>query len=33
MGSTTNDVNGLTTLSPLTLSVPVNVTPGYVKVR
>ena len=33
MGSTTNDANGLTTLSPLTLSVPVNVTPGYVKVR
>ena len=33
MGSTTNSTNGLTTLSPMAITVPANTTPGYVKVR
>lgn len=33
LGTTTNSADGITTLSPLAISVPVSVTPGYVKMR
>ena len=33
LGTTTNATDGLTSLSPFTISVPVSVTPGYVKMR
>ena len=33
LGSTTNSADGLTSLSPLSITVPVNTTPGYIKVR
>lgn len=33
LGTMTNDTDGLTTLSPFTISVPVSVTPGYIKMR
>ena len=33
LGSTTNATDGLTSLSPLSITVPSNTTPGYIKVR
>lgn len=33
LGSTTNSADGITSLSPLAITVPANTTPGYVKVR
>ncbi|MDG1736104.1 MAG: GEVED domain-containing protein [Crocinitomicaceae bacterium] len=33
MGSTTNSTDGITSLSPLSITVPSNTTPGYIKVR
>ena len=33
LGTTTNATDGLTSLSPFTINVPVSVTPGYVKMR
>jgi hypothetical protein len=33
LGSTTNATDGITSLSPLSITVPSNTTPGYIKVR